>query len=333
MNVIADTLETLALGEPVVHENLAMFPLLGGKPGEPPYDTLREALDAGTVEVTEVSEGGSVPRLALANRGDKPVLVVDGEELVGAKQNRVLNITILAPAGKTTVLPVSCVEQGRWGYRSRTFEDHGRVLFHKARAAKAAHVSECRMSRGSSDSDQGEVWSHIADKMSTMNVRSASHAMEDIYTSHAPRLEAYAKAIRPVEGQAGAIFAINGQVEGIEAFAYTDTLSRLLVKIVRGYAIDALEESRGLVSLAPPTPAKVKALLRQVAKAPVALYPAVGLGEDLRFRSKTLSGGALAADGVLLHLCAFRLAQASSRPTDDGGTIRRRTGGRNHIIE
>jgi hypothetical protein len=82
-----------------------------------------------------------------------------------------------------------------------------------------------------------------------------------------------------------------------------------------------------------PTTAKAKALLRQVAKAPVALYPAVGLGEDLRFQSKTLSGGALSADGVLLHLCAFRQAQASSRPADDGGTIHRRTGGRNHIIE
>ena len=203
MSIVQEVLSAVTIGEPVVHENLAMFPLLGGKPGEPPYHTLREALDAGTVEVTEVSEGGSVPRLALANRGDKPVLVVDGEELVGAKQNRVLNITILAPAGKTTVLPVSCVEQGRWGYRSRTFEDHGRVLFHKARAAKAAHVSECRECRGSSDSDQGEVWSHIADKMATMSVRSASHAMEDIYTSHAPRLEAYAKAIRPVDGAGG----------------------------------------------------------------------------------------------------------------------------------
>ena len=63
-------------------------------------------------------------------------------------------------------------------------------------------MSECRRSRGSSDSDQGEVWSHIADKMETMSVRSASHAMEDIYTSHAPRLEAYAKAIRPLDGQA-----------------------------------------------------------------------------------------------------------------------------------
>ena len=51
----------------------------------------------------------------------------------------------------------------------------------------------------------------------------------------------------------------------------------------------------------------------------------------LRFRSKTLSGGALAVDGLLL--CAFRLSQAISQPAEDGGTIHRRTGGRNRIIE
>ena len=137
MSIIAATLEALELGEPTVHRNLAVFPLLGGRGGRPPYDTLKEALDAGTVTVAEVSEGGSVPRLALENRGERPVLVIDGEELVGAKQNRVLNLTILAPAGKSIVIPVSCVEQGRWSYRSRHFEDHGRILFSKARAAKS----------------------------------------------------------------------------------------------------------------------------------------------------------------------------------------------------
>ncbi len=60
-------------------------------------------------------------------------------------------------------------------------------------------------------------------------------------------------------------------------------------------------------------------------------FPAAGLGEDLRFRSRSISGGALAADGVLLHLCAFRLARQDSRPADDdGGTIRRRRGGRGY---
>ena len=75
-----------------------------------------EALDAGLARVEEVSEGGSVPELRFTNSAAMPILIVDGEELVGAKQNRVANLTILAPAKTTIRIPVSCVEAGRWRY-------------------------------------------------------------------------------------------------------------------------------------------------------------------------------------------------------------------------
>lgn len=327
MEVIAAALGALQLGEPTVHHNLAVFPLLGGRAGRPPYDTLKEALDAGTVRVTEVSEGGSVPRLVLENRGERPVLLIDGEELVGAKQNRVLNLTILAAAGRSTEIPVSCVEQGRWGYRSRHFEDHGRVLFSKARAAKSAHVSECRMHTGRSDSDQGEVWRHISSKMQAMRVESPSNAMADIYAGNARRLEEFVAAVPSLDGQVGAVFAINGRLENVEFFAFADTLQRLLPKLLRGCAIDAIEEYRE----ASPAPARdeVEAFVRRVAEAPAGVFPAVGLGEDLRLQTPGLAGGALAVDDGLLHLCAFNLpAQEGRLPGDDGGTIRRRRPGR-----
>jgi hypothetical protein len=41
----------------------------------------------------------------------------DGEQLVGAKQNRILNMTVLVAAETEVTIPVSCVERGRWGYR------------------------------------------------------------------------------------------------------------------------------------------------------------------------------------------------------------------------
>jgi hypothetical protein len=327
MSIIASTLEGLELGEPTVHRNMAVFPLLGGRGGRPPYDTLKEALDAGTVTIAEVSEGGSVPHLALENRGARPILLIDGEELVGAKQNRVLNLTILAPAGKCIVIPVSCVEQGRWGYRSRHFEDQGRILFGKARSAKAARVSECKAARGGNDADQGKVWMDISAKMGAMRVDSPSMAMEDIYTRNAPRLEEYVAALRPLDGQAGAVFAINGRIETVELFAWADTLGRLLPKLVRGCAIDAIEEYRDAV----PAPAReeVAAILKRVAEAHAAPFPAVGLGEDLRLQAPGLAGGALSADNELLHLCAFRLhGEQGRQPLDDGGTIRRRRPGR-----
>ena len=67
----------------------------------------------------EVSEGGHVPETEeIVNEGELSVLLLDGEELLGAKQNRVLNLTILVPAHQTCVVPVSCVESGRWHHVS-----------------------------------------------------------------------------------------------------------------------------------------------------------------------------------------------------------------------
>ena len=81
-----------------------------------------------------------MPQLRVVNHSETPVLIVDGEELVGAKQNRAVNTTILIAAGAETIIPVSCVEQGRWTYKTREFKSEGRVMSSKIRASKADQV-------------------------------------------------------------------------------------------------------------------------------------------------------------------------------------------------
>src|SRR5438270_9227918 len=118
---IAESLTALKLGEPQTYVDLTLFPLIGDPEAAPGYVLLDEALERHLVHVTEVSAGGRVPELAFENSSDETVLLVDGDELVGAKQNRVVNLSILVAAGKTLVIPVSCVEQGPWVYRSGGF--------------------------------------------------------------------------------------------------------------------------------------------------------------------------------------------------------------------
>lgn len=62
-----------------------------------------------------------MPLLTVVNHADSPVLLLDGEELVGALQDRVLNSTVLLPAHAWLMIPVNCVEEGRWGSRSPAF--------------------------------------------------------------------------------------------------------------------------------------------------------------------------------------------------------------------
>ena len=121
MNNINAVLNNLDLGKPLTHEGLSIFPLLRPEPFARDYLTLDEALAAHSAVITEISEGGSVPNLLFRNKGEQAVFLLDGEELVGAKQNRILNITILAPGKKDTIIPVSCVEAGRWSHNSPDF--------------------------------------------------------------------------------------------------------------------------------------------------------------------------------------------------------------------
>jgi hypothetical protein len=79
------------------------------------------------------------------------VLLLDGEELAGAKQNRVLNTTILLPEKSETVVPVSCTEANRWSYLSALFEESGEVMSAQIRAAKVHSVSRRLQHEESSD--------------------------------------------------------------------------------------------------------------------------------------------------------------------------------------
>lgn len=104
--------EGLNAGEATTKGGLTVVPLFGGAIAKE-YVLAEQAFAVGSFTVTERGQG-SVPELLAINEGGLPVLLVDGEQLEGAKQNRVLNASVLIPAHSKTTIPVACVEQGRW---------------------------------------------------------------------------------------------------------------------------------------------------------------------------------------------------------------------------
>lgn len=305
MDTIASALAGLTLGKAQTFKNLAMFPLIGTTASEPQYLTLDEALQRELARVTEVSEAGTVPELSFENRAPQPVLLVDGEELVGAKQNRVLNLTILVGGGKSVRIPVSCVEQGRWAYRSRAFTGAKRNLFAKARAKKMARVSESLARTGSRRGDQGEIWSDIHVKFCAMDASSASMAIGDLYEARSTSIQDYARAFKAEARQVGAVFAVDGRVTGLELFDAPATCAKLLEKTLSSYAVDALENETQVPA---PPEAAVRKFIERMKRAVVKQYPAIAEGEDLRLSGEGIAGGALVAEGRVVHLAAFEVA-------------------------
>ncbi len=314
MKIITTILDELEFGSPASFRNLSVFPLIRRNNADADYLTLDEALAAGTARVTEVSPGGSVPELKFVNDGERPVLLLDGEELTGAKQNRVLNLTILAPGKQTIIIPVSCVEAGRWANHGNGFFDASpRVMYQSARGKKAAQVSHAMHQSGHRRSDQSAVWDDLAVMSEALGASSPTGEMAEIYRQHEATIEDYVRAIPPVADQIGGVFAIDGRIRGLELLDRAGTMHKLLPKLVRSYALDAIGSRVDLRQQVPTQSAKE--FIAEVGSADARTMKAIGLGEDVRLSAPALAGGALVHDGRVVHLSAFRL----DAPGDDGG--------------
>jgi hypothetical protein len=307
MQRIVDVAAEVRIGEPMVYRNLTVFPLFGNELTKADYLTLDEALERKCSAITEVSEGGSVPELKFVNSGSLPVFLLDGEELIGAKQNRVINISILVAAAKTLVIPVSCVEAGRWSHRSRHFASAPRAHYAEGRARKMAQVSASLRATGQRRSDQSAVWRDISEKSARFSVSSETSAMSDIFEKEAGQLEDCVASFQVLEGQSGTVFAIGGDVVGLELFDSAETLRKLFPKLLRSYGLDALDRARSKPSgkEASCTPAKAGAFLEKVASAKAEEFPAIGEGRDIRLSGPSLTGAALSAADRIVHLTAF----------------------------
>jgi hypothetical protein len=301
---IADLLASVAFAPAQIHGALAVHPLVAATPAPaapPPYLVLDQALASGHFRVTEVSEAGSVPHLRAVNGLDAPVFLLDGEELVGAKQNRVLNLSVLLAPHSETEIPVSCVEMGRWARESETFRPAPRAHFAEGRARRVASVSRSLRRDGAARSDQGEVWDVIAAKSARMAVHSQTAAMADIFERRRGSVEETLADLPTVGAQVGAVYAIAGRAAGIDLFDRPATWARLAPKVHASYALDALEHD-GTADGDPGPAAAFLAALRAGAEE---RFAAVGLGTTVRLEGPALDGAALEVDGAWLHLAAF----------------------------
>ncbi len=308
---IAETLKHLTLGQPQAFRNLGMFPLVASADAEPGYLTLDEALKGGHSRVTEVSLGGHVPELLFDNPSTSRVLLLDGDELVGAKQNRVLNITILVGPGRTLAIPVSCVERGRWHSRSAELRAEGRMMFARGRAAKMTQVSRSIREEGSRRSDQGAVWEDVDRKTVLFQAAAPTGAMSDVYAHVAGDTGGFRAAFRAVPRQVGGVFAIDGRPVGLELFDAQKTLGGTLGRLVESYALDAIEQPRRAAPA--PDAARARVFLDRAAGSRAEVAKAIGEGEDVRLEAPGLVGEALVVDDRVVHLSVLEVPAMGGR--------------------
>jgi hypothetical protein len=321
-NNINDIIALVTIASPVRHRALSVYPLLLKVTSAlVTYLVLDQALARGAFRITEVSEDGAVPRLLAINEGNSPVLLLDGEELRGAKQNRVLNLSVMIAPNTTAEIPVSCVESGRWHSATRECLSADAVQYCYGRAEKMSQVSQALHERKTPVSDQEAVWDHIAAKSSRMGVSSPTKAMAAMYESHREDLQDYLSAFPTLDDQVGAVYAIGNAIVGLDLFDCHTTYRRLAGKLTRSYALDAAEQSE---DTEPPALSKIQSFVGAVRSADPERFAIIGMGETVRLSSDALVGAALEVEASCVHLSAF--ARQSDRDRgEDLSSIRTRS--------
>ena len=320
--VVMDFLSKLELGEAQIFKNMAVIPLFNSMNRTPRYLSLGEAMGKGLLTVTEVSHGGAVPELKVQNKADAPVLLLDGEELAGAKQNRVLNTTILLMEKSETIIPVSCTEQGRWDYVSSAFAESGNIMSQQIRAKKASSVHHTLKNAMSYRGNQGEVWDEIDHLAAEMKVKSRTGAMRDVYEDKKADLEGYMKAFQYVSKQKGILVVINGKVMGLDILSLEPVYETLHPKMVKSYAMDALLEQRekaedGLLE-------KARTFIDGAGQCKEEKFKSVGHGWDHRFEGATIVGSALVHEERVIHMAFFGVTDSEKVGKMSSASRRRR---------
>jgi hypothetical protein len=148
---------------------------------------------------------------------------------------------MIAPQSES-IIPVSCVEQGRWSYRSKNFESESRAMSPNLRKRKTETVTTNLRQGQEFMSDQGIVWDEIERKYQRMSASpSPTMAMADLYESQREATTEYLAAFRPVANQTGMIVFIDGHVIGFEILYRFGALRENHSKLINSYVMDALE--------------------------------------------------------------------------------------------
>jgi ARG/rhodanese/phosphatase superfamily protein len=302
-----DLLDTIRHVELAGHqhcESLEVFHLRWPVSDMLAYSTLDEAIEAHWIDVTESTEAGQVSHIKINNHSEHMVFIMAGEQLVGCKQNRVLNSSVMVPPRTEMPLPVSCVERRRWGYSSSSFSSPHTSSHYALRAMVAAQALKSYRSAGVPISDQGKVWREVSRKLGVMGSHSSSDALEDMFRDYGVKLRELVEKLPAPTDCNGAAFVIAGTITGADFFDKPDTLRKLWPKLIRSCSIDALE--RPVQNPRSVAPKEISSWLESTGGASQEPFPSPGIGTDVRIEGKDVIGASLVIEDHPVHMELFR---------------------------
>jgi hypothetical protein len=112
--------------------------------------------EAGVLEIVERGEG-VVQELLAWIKGDRPVVILEGDTLVGCKQNRVVAHSVVVAPGTRLAVPVGCMERGRWHHETGRFSVGDVKMSPQVRRRTVADVKTATLSGRAPSLDQSRL--------------------------------------------------------------------------------------------------------------------------------------------------------------------------------
>lgn len=297
---LKDFLGTLMVMEPIFLRNLIIYPIKANE-FELSEDFL--TLEDGNFSISEL-DNPNVGSVRFQNLSDNPFFILDGEEILGAYQDRVVNTSLWLEGRRTFEIPVSCVEQRRWS-GGRVFQAGSTLLNPSLRKVLCEGVNKSLSEGKGYKSDQRSLWSSIDETLKTLKVSSKTSSFHDVYSSLKDEIESYIEEAKVLGEEFSGFVIETPTLIAMDLFGSKKILSKFLKKLLRSYLIEGFV-SKGSITV---SINKIKNLLRLISKEDFRVYPAAaGRGEELRFKEGSmLLGKVLMLGDSLLHLSLFKV--------------------------
>lgn len=278
------------------YKGLTIIPLKAETSNTIDFLTLNKGFDLGLVEVREC-EVEDVNNVIITNNAVTPLILIDGEEIIGAKQNRIVNKTLIVPPKTKMKISVSCTEKERWSYKNNhicNFEQSDYIANSNTRRAKASALDEC--------SFQYKVWDSIDTFSKRCSIKPKTSAMADCYEDFSKSQDEYLNHFKLSNGQTGLIAIIDNEIIGVEIFTSHEIYENYHDKIIRSYIIDSLDfEDNASVD-----DDKINEIIENISKSEFIKEESQGLGEFIKFSNDYGTGSALIYDDEIIHMPYFK---------------------------
>ena len=290
---------SLELMEKQSYKNMDIIPIKTDSFAKKDFITLKKGFEMGLVEIKEL-ENEEVNTVICKNDAVVPLILIDGDEIIGAKQNRIMNESLLIPANSQMKIPVSCTEHGRWRFKSneREFQHSDYSLNFESRRIKSIARNECR-------DYQSDVWSHISDLEDRHSFRSRTSSMNDNYEHSKTAQDDYINNLKIADGANGVICFINGEFKGLELFYNHSIYKEYYEKTLRSYIIEAISYG-GNKTVGEELFRVINGEMNDLSSSEFIEYETVGLGKNIRFATKGGPGSGLIFEDELVHMTYFK---------------------------